>query len=97
MQELLELLKDGNSRTTLMLAKELGTTKEDVERRMEFLEHLGKIREVPIVPEDKGASGCGSSSSCSGCSGCGGGNAACKGCIPQNVSSCMGKLWEVVG
>lgn len=90
MGRLLELLKDGNSRTTEILAKELGTTTEDVSRKMEYLERIGVIKRVVQPFENKG---CGA---CSSCSGCEGGAAACKGCIPQNAAVNMGELWEVV-
>ncbi len=106
MQKLLELLTDGNSRTLEMLAKELGTSRDDVERRLEYLEHIGKIREVPGIGSGNdcgehagcaGSNGCGGCSGCNGCNGCSDGSAAaCKGCIPQNAGRNMGKLWEVV-
>ena len=89
MQDLLELLKDGNSRTLEMMAKDLGTTTGDVIRRMEYLEHIGAIRQVAFMDN----SGCGS---CSGCTGCSGeSQAACRGCVPQNADVNMGKVWEV--
>jgi len=104
MQELLDLLKDGNCRTLEQLAKELGTTRDDVERKLEYLGHIGKIREVPGIASGTGCGdhgGCHGNGGCSGCSGCsgcnGGGAAACKGCVPQNAGANMGKLWEVVG
>ena len=46
MQELLELLKDGRSRSTKMLAAELGKPVEIVERDIEFLEKTGVIRRI---------------------------------------------------
>ncbi len=90
MQKLLELLKDGNSRTLEILADELGTTTDDVTRQMEYLERIGVIRRVLQPFENKG---CGTCSSCSGCSK---NAAACKGCIPQNAALNMGEMWEVV-
>ncbi len=90
MGRLLELLKDGNSRTLEILANELGTTTEDVARQMEYLEHIGAIRRVIQPFENKG---CGT---CSSCGGCDGSAAACKGCIPQNAALNMGGMWEVV-
>ena len=85
MNELLELLKDGNSRTVDILAAELGTTPDDISRQLEYLERIGMIRKVSFsVPKTCGGS-------CSGC------NAAeCKGCMPKNASVNMGEMWEVV-
>ncbi len=94
MTELLNLLKDGNSRTVEMLAFELKTDKADVERQLEYLEHIGAIKRVQGLPQPEGCGGtCGS---CSGCSGCEGSAAVCKGCIPKNADDNMGTLWEVV-
>ena len=92
MQRLLALLKDGHSRTLEMLAAELETSTDDVERQLEYLERIGAIKKVPSLSEVKG-------SGCAGCAGCNAGDgspAACKGCIPQNASDNMGNLWEVV-
>ena len=89
MKELLALLKDGNSRTVENLASELGTTPSDIDRRLEYLEHIGMIRRVFFSAEAK----CRSCSGC-GCSGC---DAVCKGCMPDNVSDNMGEMWEIVG
>ena len=85
MKELLELLKDGNSRTTETLAEELGTTPEDIRRKIDFLERIGAIQKSGMCTSGK----CGS---CGGCDSA----AACKGCIPQNASQNMGTMWEVV-
>ncbi|MCR4788184.1 MAG: Lrp/AsnC family transcriptional regulator [Lachnospiraceae bacterium] len=91
MKKLLELLKDGNSRTPEELARELETTRDDVLRQMDFLEHAGVIRKVPFMNESNGCS------TCASCSGCEGGCAAeCKGCVPQNAKMNMGTMWEVV-
>ena len=89
MKDLLALLKDGNSRTVEDLAAELGTTTADIDRRLEYLEHIGMIRRVSFSAEAK----------CSSCSGCGGSGceAACKGCMPENVSANMGEMWEILG
>ena len=85
MQKLLQLLKDGNSRTVEVLAAELDTTPADIDRQLEYLEHIGAIRRV-------------SYSACKSCGGsCNGCNAAeCKGCMPQNAAVNMGEMWEVV-
>ncbi len=91
MKKLIELLKDGNSRTPEELAKELKTTRDDILRQMDFLEHVGAIRRVPFTSESNGCS------SCPSCSGCEGKNAAeCKGCVPKNAEMNMGTMWEVV-
>lgn len=90
MQKLLELLKDGNSRTLEILANELGMTTEDVMRRMEYLERIGVIRRVLKSFENKECGNCGP---CSGCDGCA---SICKGCIPQNAVLNMGEMWEIV-
>ncbi len=83
MDELLRLLKDGNTRTIEQLAAELHTTDADIRRQLEFLEHIGAIRKIPAQE-----SGCGS---CGGCSG-----GACKGCMPENAKQNMGEIWEVI-
>ncbi|MBQ4496890.1 MAG: Lrp/AsnC family transcriptional regulator, partial [Spirochaetaceae bacterium] len=46
MEKLLQLLKDGRTRSTEMIAAELGTSTEDVLRKIEFLERSGIIRRV---------------------------------------------------
>ena len=46
MNELLNLLKDGHARTTLMLASELHTTQADIRRKLEFLENAGIIKRI---------------------------------------------------
>ena len=81
MKNLIDLLKSGNSGTIENIAAELGTTPSDVKRRLEYLEHIGAIRRVSLSAGSK----------CSGCSGCGGSDcaAACRGCIPDNVSENM--------
>ena len=48
MEALLELLRDGNARSVDMLAIELGTTKIDIRRQLEFLEHMGVIKRIPL-------------------------------------------------
>ncbi len=80
MEELLALLRDGHSRSPEMLAAELGTSPEDVRRKMEFLERAGMIRRIK---------------SCSGCpSGCSG--KSCAGCLPDGGFQNMGTMWEVL-
>ena len=92
MEELLLLLKDGKSRSVELLAAELSTTKEDVLRRLEFLEHAGKIHRV------LNAHGC-QNKGCSACGASGGkkGKKQCGGCLPQGGFKHMGEIWEVVG
>lgn len=89
MEELLELLKDGNTKTPEEIAGILDTTVENVKRQIEYLEKTGMIKSVSHLPTEKGKS-------CRGCSGCEGGPAACKGCIPPEELYNMGKVWEVV-
>ncbi|MCR4638357.1 DeoR family transcriptional regulator [Ruminococcus sp.] len=85
MQKLLELLKDGRSRTIEMLAAELNTSSDDIRRQIEYLEQIGTIRRI-MFPSGKG---------CSGCTGCEGGT-GCKGCMPADAESNMGEMWEIV-
>ncbi len=102
MEQLLELLKDGHARTTLMLAIELKTTPEDIKRKLEFMENMGIIKRVPIAKAS-------CQGSCSGCSGCGdGGDSKTNGKTKKSKESCgpscmpdaeimnMGEIWEVV-
>lgn len=81
---LLELLKDGRSRTVEMLAEELDTTADDIRRQLEYLERIGAVRKVAF-PSGK---------SCGSCSGCDGGG-GCKGCMPDNAEANMDDIWEV--
>lgn len=87
MERLLELLKDGRSRTLEMIAAELGITMEQLDRDMEFLERSGIIKRIDL-------SGAGASS-CAGCSGCPGGE-TCPGCMPEGGFKNMGIMWEVM-
>lgn len=90
MNELIELLRDGKSRTPEMLADELHTSVEVVMRNIEFLERAGIIKRITF-------SDCQSSGhSCEGCSGCGTGKKTCKGCMPENGFQNMGIMWEVI-
>ena len=65
MNELLNLLKDGHARTTLMLASELHTTPADIRRKLEFLENAGIIKRISFTASSCGGGSC---SSCTGCS-----------------------------
>ena len=63
MEELLNLLRDGHSRSIEMLASELSTTTDEILRRMEFLERAGMIRRVLNIKND-------CSHDCSNCKKC---------------------------
>ena len=85
MEKLLELLKDGRSRTLEMLADELGTDTADVSRMLSYLENIGMIRKVSLSAH---TCNCGGGSKCSA--------VECKGCMPQNAAQNMGEMWEVI-
>ena len=87
MGELLELLKDGHARTVELLASELNTDVDDIERKLEYLERVGAIKRIVFC-----AGKCGS---CSGCS-AGDTTIPCKGCMPDGGFKNMGQMWEVV-
>ena len=86
MNELLNLLKDGNSRSIEDFAQELNTTIEDIVRRIEFLEHVGMIRRI-FTKQKK----CASCSSCSLHTG-----KTCPNCLPEGGFKNMCEMWEVV-
>ncbi len=86
MEEILALLKDGRSRSVEMLAKELGTSPEDIRRKIEFLEQAGIIRRLAETPA--AASPC---AACHGSSSC----AGCPGCCPAEGLKNMGTRWVV--
>ena len=52
MEELLNLLRDGHSRSIEMLAAELNTSTDDINRKIEFLERVGLIRRVLNIKND---------------------------------------------
>ena len=85
MNELIELLEDGRSRSVAMLAAELGKSVWQVERDIDFLERTGVIRRVVT-------------STCGNCSGCSsaGGSKGCPGCMPDGGFKNMGVMWEIV-
>ncbi len=87
MQQLLELLKDGKSRTLEMLAEELGESADQVKRDIEFLEKMGIIRRTGYQ-EAQGHD-------CSKCTGCTDGQ-MCKSCAPEGGFKNMGYMWEVI-
>ena len=95
MQELLNLLKDGKSRSIEMLAQELGTTTDDILRKIEFLEQTGMLRRVSI---SNGTSICSSCSACPASGNCPSGHnkKMCAGCMPKGGFKHMGEMWEVV-
>lgn len=87
MNELIELLRDGKSRTVEMLAMELNTTVEKVNRDIDFLERTGVIRRITFS---------GGGSQCNGCTGCSTGKKTCAGCMPKDGFQNMGIMWEVL-
>ncbi len=87
MVELLELLRDGHARTIELLAAELNTDRDDIERKIEYLEQIGAIRRVSLLTCDAGK--------CSECA-MHSGTAPCKGCLPDGGFKNMGEMWEVV-
>ena len=101
MEELIELLKDGKTRSLEMIAAELGVSIEHVKRNIEFLERAGIIRKVDLNV---------ASGNCAGCSGCSANAKAggetdgdsdgdsvktCPGCMPEGGFKNMGSMWEV--
>ena len=90
MKELIDLLRDGKSRTIEMLAMELGTSIEIVKRDIEFLERMNVIRRVDFTDAGK------ESHTCNGCTGCNPGKRHCEGCMPENGFQNMGVMWEVL-
>ena len=87
MEELLSLLSDGRSRTIEMLASELGTSSDDILRKIDFLERSKIIRRVATSYSKK----------CTGCSHCGNcGSKACAACLPEGGFKNMGMMWEVI-
>ncbi|HBB42098.1 MAG TPA: hypothetical protein DCZ74_01130 [Treponema sp.] len=99
MEELLNLLRDGHSRSLEMLAAELNTDTEDILRRIEFLERAGMIRRVINIKNS--CSSC-SPKKCASCPGCAshlkesGNSSACASCMPKGGFKNMGEMWEVV-
>ena len=81
MEELLELLKDGKTRTLEQLCEELDLSVSDLNRSLEFLEMNGFIRRV-----EKG--------SC--CGHCSSHEKSCSGCMPEGGFKNMGTMWEVL-
>lgn len=88
MDALLELLRDGKSRSLEMIAEELGLSVSQVKRYILYLEQMNMIRRIDL-------SGAGASS-CTGCNGCNSGDATCAGCVPEGGFQNMGYMWEVV-
>ncbi len=93
MEELLNLLRDGHSRSIEMLAEELNTNTDDINRRIEFLERAGIIRRVMNIKNDC-SQGC-NSGHCPGCK-AHSGSTPCKGCLPEGGFKNMGEMWELV-
>ena len=105
MEELIALLQDGRSRTIEMLAAELGTTTDDILRKIDFLERSKIIRRVATsypkteslrtAGKNQVTSCTGHCSSCSGCSH-GKGKTHCDSCMPKGGFKNMGIMWEVI-
>ncbi|MCR4732687.1 MAG: hypothetical protein K5819_05665 [Lachnospiraceae bacterium] len=87
LEKLFELLKGGQAKTIEMLAIELDTTVEDIERQLEYLEHMGVIRKVTSAE-----AGCGNCGSCHSKED----RPTCDACMPENGFENMGQIWEVV-
>ena len=107
MEELLNLLTDGRSRTIEMLAGELGTTTDDILRKIDFLERSNIIRRVATsYPQDETLLTAGKkpvpvcSGHCTSCAGCSHGkncgSQACAACMPKGGFKNMGIIWEVI-
>jgi len=86
MQKLIELLKDGNSRTIEMLAQETGKNVDSVKRDLDYLEQMGIIRRTGY--------GASKEHDCGTCGGCKDGS-KCKSCAPEGGFKNMGTMWEV--
>ncbi|MCR4757004.1 MAG: DeoR family transcriptional regulator [Butyrivibrio sp.] len=84
MKKLLELLKDGHARSTVLLATELHVSEDDVKRDLEFLEKMNIIKRISFT-EQSGSCGC-------GCSECG---SSCANCKPKDSLDNLGVMWEV--
>ena len=82
MKKLLELLKDGSARSTVLLATELHVSEDEVKRELEFLEKMNFIKRISF--DEQGGS--------CGCSECG---SSCSGCKQKKTLGNMGVMWEV--
>lgn len=84
MHRLIELLKDGRSRSIQMMAAELDMSVAQVTRDIEFLERTGMIKRIAF-------------SMCGSCSGCSGETQkkTCPGCMPDGGFKNMGVMWEI--
>ncbi len=87
MEELLNLLTDGRSRTIEMLAAELHTSTDDILRKIDFLERSKIIRRV-VTSYSKKCAGCTHGGNCS--------SQACAACMPKGGFKNMGVMWEVI-
>ena len=85
MEELLNLLRDGHSRSIEMLAAELNTNVDDIIRRIEFLERAGMIRRVLNIKNNSKKCCSHDCTSCSNCKAhaCKSGSSHCKSCLPE--------------
>ena len=94
MEELLALLEDGHARTKELLAMELNTSFEDIERKLEFLENAHVIKRVSLQAKTCAPNGC---KTCSAqCRKGGADTSPCKGCLPEDGFKNMGETWEVM-
>ncbi len=94
MKLLMDKLREGEGHSTLMLANEMHTTVEDVQRTLEYLERIGVLKKTELGKFECG----GNCSSCSGCSSHSrnsGKKGPCKGCLPENGFNTMGVIWQV--
>ncbi len=89
MTSLLDMLKDGNARSVEIMASELDTSVDDIERMLEYMENTGVLKRTVL-----GQVGCADCASCSSCATKGTGS-ACKGCMPDKGFQNMGVIWEV--
>ena len=94
MEDLLALLKDGRARTKELLAIELSTSMEDIERKLEFLENAGVIKRVSFQTKTCDPNHC---KTCSAhpAKRDGRGGDVCKGCMPEEGFKNMGEAWEI--
>ncbi len=91
MNELLNMLKDGNTRSVEHMSAELDTSTEDIERMLEYMENMGILKRT-----DLGKIGCTDCSTCPGCDPGTCANSPCAGCMPEGGFKNMGVIWEIM-
>lgn len=89
MTSLLNMLKDGNARSIEIMAAQLDTSVEDIERMLEYMENTGVLKRTVL-----GQVACTDCKTCSGCDPSGKGSIY-KGCMPDKGFQNMGVIWEV--